>query len=139
MRIVLKRWKIVYIVGGYATLCVIARITDPLPLPVYYAIDFSVWFVYLLVAVRAFRGRTEPVEAPRTWWRTTSRPKAGFWLAALFGLSSLTFLLPKYAASVDGYATGYVLELGIFALFYLNSSIQLVRRGTARDEAKTAE
>ena len=139
MRIVRKRWKFVYIVGGYAALWGIARVTENLPVPIYVGLDYILWFVYIMVAVRSFRGRDEPLEPPRPWWRMTARPAAGFNLGALFVLAAFLFALPQLTASFGGYAIGYALVFGAFALLYFHSSFQLNKRGTAQIEASSAE
>ena len=139
MRIVLKRWKFVYIVGGYAALFLIARIDDFLPSVVSFVADYLLWIVYLLVAVRTFRGANEPVGPPRPWWRMSGRPKAGFWLAALFGLSTSVIVLEPTPTFPLGFLVAEAVQNGVFALFYLNSSIQLVRRGTVSNEASSDE
>ena len=132
MRIVLKRWKFAYLAGGYVALVIIARVTDPLPLPVYYAIDYALFFAYLIFAVRAFRGKDEPIEPPRPWWRLTAKPKAGFWLAAFFAFGATAFVVPDPNTMPRQYEIGHLVQSFVVAVLYLNSSIQLLRRARTR-------
>ena len=137
MRFTRPLTKAAYIIGGYALLVLFTRATHPLAPTVFAVLDFIVFGTYILVGVRSFRGKYEPVLPPRPWWRMTGRPKAGFWLGALLVLGVVSFLLAKYIP-VE-LRVSYIAQELVFGLLYLNSSIQLVRRGTAkREQASSA-
>ncbi|MFE4949221.1 hypothetical protein ACFQ9V_03865 [Leifsonia sp. NPDC056665] len=76
----------------------------------------------LIVAIaRSFRGWDEPVVAPRAWWRLTARPRAGWWLAAMY-------LLAAFVPVDRGWHPELLVE-GVTSLLlglaFLNSSIRL--------------
>jgi drug/metabolite transporter (DMT)-like permease len=77
----------------------------------------------LIVGVRAFRGPSEQVAAPRAWWRMTERPVAGFLLAIFFALAGIGYLVAPFNVPAME-----VLYLGVYALVvvaYVHSSIRL--------------
>jgi hypothetical protein len=125
VRITRPLTKTAYIVGGSVVLFGFGRLTVGLPELARTVLQLALFFPYLIVAVRSFRGRFEPVAPPRPWWRMTGRPKAGFWIAGfeLVGAISTAF----FPEGLE-YWPVYVVDNGVIGLFYLNSSIQLVRR-----------
>jgi hypothetical protein len=96
------------------------------------SISFAVGWTFQIVGVRVFRGHLEPLDPPRSWWRWTGRPKAGFWLGSLNLLGALSFffeMLTRHGPvpSVERVIVGVASSL-IAAFGYLNSSFRLLRR-----------
>jgi hypothetical protein len=85
---------------------------------------------FVVVGVRSFRGEVELVAPPRPWWRWTGRPKAGFWLATLFTANAVLLVAnaTRGGFGLSGYGVFFCVALLVIAGFYLNSSIQLLRR-----------
>ena len=110
----------------------------------YALIGLVVQLGYTFVGVRIFRGYLEPTAPPRLWWRWTGRPKAGFWLGALYAattLSELQEFWPRAGLGVNyALASLNMLESAMVAVGFLNSSFRLrphpelwsQRRGKAR-------
>jgi hypothetical protein len=83
----------------------------------------AVGVALLILGVRAFRGPSEQVAAPRAWWRMTERPVAGFLLAIFFALAGIGYLVAPFNVPAME-----VLYLGMYALVvvaYVHSSIRL--------------
>ena len=88
-----------------------------------------------VVGARIFRGRGEPIEPPRPWWRMTARPtlsrRLGILFAVLAALSVMTLLLRAAGVSAAPGSTGtfetvvVTIETGILAYLYLNSATRL--------------
>jgi hypothetical protein len=95
--------------------------------------------VAVAIGVRTFRGAGEDVAAPRSWWRMSTRPAAGFVLASVFvvGLAldgfaaaqALTPTLPLTLEIVSGVA---------LTALYVQSSVRLVRMGRRARASATA-
>jgi hypothetical protein len=119
--------KVAYVVGAtvVGVFLVLLLVSSPLPDELVAAAYFVAW---VAVGVRVFRGAGEQVEAPRAWWRMTSRPTAGFVLAAVLGLG---VLVPAGAPSS---APQVVAQL-VVGVAYLGSSIALVSRRPRRGGA----
>jgi hypothetical protein len=84
---------------------------------------------YTLIAVRTFRGYLEPAVRPRPWWRWTGRPKAGYWLGALYllaGISAIQNFWPQNGLATAAPLTILSILESVFVAFgYLNSSFRL--------------
>lgn len=127
--------KALYIVVGYA---VIASVLFAIRTWLLNAAEwpYSIILVilnlaYVLIGVRIFRGYLEPLAPARAWWRWTGRPKAGFWLGAIFlwgtiGASAAWWLPTPHPLGV-GVTALNVSVSGLTALGYFNSSIRLLR------------
>lgn len=80
--------KTLYIVVGWAVPAGILLVLRTWLLDqnsiLYASISFVLSLTYTLIGVRTFRGYREPVAPPRPWWRWTGRPRAAFWIAALY-------------------------------------------------------
>ena len=126
LRITQKRWKAVYIVGGYI---VIALITALLPQGTGLAIITLVLdVVWIYGGARIFRGAGELLQVPRPWWRMTARPRAGFAL----GILVFVPLVASYAAlaAAEPFVAAWwllVLENAVWAALYISSSVRLAR------------
>lgn len=83
--------------------------------------------VLVLFCGRTFRGPSEDASAPRSWWRFTERPMAGYILGALFAVQAISYLLQTGGgATVELRALGFV-AAGSIAAAFLNSSVRLTR------------
>ncbi len=73
---------------------------------------------------RVFRGESEDARQPRSWWRMTSKPLAGWILCALFALSAASSVLTIGQSPIVGVS---VAADAVIALGYANSSVRLHR------------
>jgi hypothetical protein len=136
----LPKWRItevwqktLYIVIGYAVVALLFFVLRT------WLFDERSWqyavsgllvnLVFILVAVRIFRGYLEPAAPPRPWWRWSGRPKAGYWLGAfhLFsGIAAIADFWPQHGLTPEVPVTILnILESAIVAFGYLNSSFRL--------------
>jgi hypothetical protein len=115
--------KVGYVVGAVVigVFLVLLLAASPISETVVADIAAAYFVAWVVVGVRVFRGSGEQVEAPRAWWRMTSRPAAGFVLAAFLGLG---VLVPAGAPSS---AVQIVAQL-VVAVAYLASSVVLIAR-----------
>ncbi|WP_448809134.1 hypothetical protein [Agromyces bauzanensis] len=97
----------------------------------------------LLLGARIFRGRGEPVDPPRAWWRMTARPKLSRWLGGIFLVLAISIPIsallgtPADRAAVDIPITIIgTLEFAVLAGLYLNSAIRLRRLPVPPKEPK---
>ncbi|WP_295126236.1 hypothetical protein [uncultured Leifsonia sp.] len=129
LRITSPQTKVVFVVLGYIAALTVA-VVGALLLNVSAGLFAygAVVLVLVLVGARTFRGEAEDVHASRPMWRMTTKPVAGFVIAALFFLQALT--TAASAADAPHYAPLYVLSI-VFSLAlsaaYLNSSLRLRR------------
>jgi TRAP-type uncharacterized transport system fused permease subunit len=130
VRILRKRYKALYIVGGYAFGFATGQAVQILHAPVVASIiGFVISIAFYLIGVRTFRGPDEPLRPPRAWWRATARPTAGYWIGilALFATTSGfigTHLRPDRFSAAHLITAAMLLLVG---LYYLTSSIRLSR------------
>jgi hypothetical protein len=144
--------KVVYVVVGYVAIALFfwalrSWLLDPRGWA-YAAIALIVNLAFTLVGVRAFRGFMEPAEPPRPLWRWTGRPRAGFWLGALYLISALVTIRgfwPDHGRPPEIVMTILnLLESALLGIGYLRSSLTLrpleilwsKRRRDARQELK---
>ena len=134
MRIQRTALKALYVAGGIVLVAIVENyVFSFLPGFVAHILDALAQAAFVLSATRAFRSAGEPVAPPRAWWRATGQPTAGFVLAALFALGTAFTALtePRGAAeNLPGWWLNVVLT-GAIALYYLHSSIRLVREFAA--------
>jgi hypothetical protein len=91
-----------------------------------------------VLGARLFRGRDEPIEPSRAWWRMTSRAPLSWVLGALFAMGAIDAPLAIIrAATGDAPAMARVqptkaadliingVEIAILAFLYLNSAVRL--------------
>jgi len=132
LRIVRTRYKLLYFVAWVGVSLLFARWVWPFLPDVLGAVMAHLIFIALVfVAVRSFRGASEPVEPPRAWWRMTGTVRSSVVLAVLAFLSGGIGLLPfsTHASTPVGFVSGEignVVDLALAAL-YLNSAIRLHR------------
>jgi hypothetical protein len=87
----------------------------------------TVWVIVLYGCSRSFRGPTEDVRSPRSWWRATEKPTAG-WIVGIIQASGTVGSL----SLVDGPAwiMWYSLVLNTaVASWFIQSSVRLRRFG----------
>jgi hypothetical protein len=128
VRILRKRYKALYIFGGYAVIVAInLTVGRQFPVLVGAVLSQVLSIAHYAVGIRTFRGPEERIEPPRAWWRATARPTAGYWIGIAsiivwplnFGTSHPAPFTPEHLV------TGFVnLVVGVY---YLNSSIRLSR------------
>ncbi|MGO4533775.1 hypothetical protein [Leifsonia sp. 2MCAF36] len=116
--------KAILIIAVYA-FAVVVGITVGLSTQLVWGVAASSGIVLLLVLVssRTFRGENEP-DAPRSWWRMTAHPPAGYALACWFGAQAIASVTSATLADGSVGLVGGIVSLTIAAL-YLNSAIRL--------------
>ncbi|ANJ26229.1 hypothetical protein [Agromyces aureus] len=141
-RIVRWEFKVLYIavawIVGYVIVNTLASIGVPVVVAQY--VNLLGGVVAFALAVRIFRGRDEPVAAPRAWWRMTAWPTLSRRLGTLFaGLAALSLLgLVLVLAGVEGISAGIgdwisvVLTYVVLAFLYLNSAVRMKRLGITK-------
>lgn len=137
VRIRKARWRFAYVVVGIALLLTLNGfiLSRVLPGPVDAVIYNLLILVFIFVAVRSFRGRGEPVEPPRAWWRMTSRPTSGLLIAAFLAASVVTYLFSTTARPPgDGFTNAVSTAVNaLLVALYVHSSIRLVIAAPADD------
>jgi hypothetical protein len=132
LRIVKKRWKFGYLVAGFALLSGIDRLIVAIGVPdlLGEVLSSVIPLAFIFGGARCFRGRREPVAPLRAWWRTTSRPTAGFVLAALFFLlvagNVLTSIIRPITITITSASISGSVIFVVLTAAYLNSAIRLV-------------
>jgi hypothetical protein len=130
LRIHKARWRFAYVAVGIVLLItlngyVLLRILPP-------QVDAVVFnlliLAFVFVAVRSFRGRDEPVEPPRAWWRMTARPTAGLLIAAFLAASVVNYLFSTTAKTPgDDFTNDLSTAVNaLLVLAYVQSSIRLI-------------
>ena len=128
LRLVQKRWKAIYIIGGLAVTSALFSFVNRLPFEwVASALTAALQLGWIYYGTRIFRGRNELVVSPRAPWRMTAEPTSGFvlgilWLA-LAAYSILVYFGEQLALAVTG-AIEFLLLTGL----YLRSSMRLLRK-----------
>jgi hypothetical protein len=121
--------KIAYIIVGWWVLPFSLRpvmAIGGIPAPAIVAFEIATSLGVVWLGTRAFRIQGEPVEPARVWWRATGRPRAGFVLGGFFLWGFVVFLTPPEVI-VDPLLPWFAVPLLPIGLFYLHSSIRLVR------------
>ena len=148
LRIVRWELKTLYIVVAWIVGFVIAgllRSANASPIVLEIA-NQATTFVPFALAVRTFRGRDEPVEPDRAWWRMTAWPtlsrRLGILFAALSAMGAAGLVLtaagvPVYeSTTADGselvIAVGGTLQFAVLAYLYLNSAVRMKRLGITK-------
>jgi hypothetical protein len=151
LRIVRWQLKLLYVVGVIVIGWLIAALLRALGATalIVVIVTIPMDIAAFLLGARIFRGRGEPVQPTRAWWRMTARPTLSRRLGILFvvlflvGVVGIIFT----AIGVDGYreSAGGVdlttsvfsaLESALIAYLYLNSAARLKRLGVPPPEPK---
>ena len=116
----------------------LALILKPLDLFVGYLFPLIV-FVLVIVGARIFRGRQEPLQQPRQWWRFTSKPLSGFILgcALTLGLISDVVLIVNERVNSPLHLLSLAVD-GVLVAGYFSSSIRLLAAANDRTKAEPA-
>ena len=126
LRLTQKRWKAVYILGGYVVTALVAGL---LPLGGGAAIITLILDVaWIYGGTRIFRGAGELLQPPRPWWRMTARPRAGFALGILVFVPALVSYIAL--AATEPLVPAWwllMLENAVWAALYISSSVRLSR------------
>ncbi|MEF3403554.1 hypothetical protein [Agromyces sp. CCNWLW203] len=141
-RIVRWELKVLYIVVAWIVGYAIADLLRRLEVApsVISVVDIVVTLASFALAVRVFRGRGEPIDPPRAWWRMTGWRRLSLRLGSLFGALaalSLVCLVGEITGAVTASygVTGWLgltLQYGVLAFFYFNSAAHMARLGIAR-------
>ncbi len=128
---VMNPWHKFGILVGYwlAGALIMRLLLLAMPLAVAEIVLEPIEVVALVALIRSFRGVGEPVAPRRAWWRLTARPRAGWWLAALYLLGVAAFVRGAKLTVTDWM---FAIENMLWAAAFLNSSIRLTiarRRG----------
>ena len=132
LRIVRARFKLLYFVVYVGVGLLFARFVWPfLPDVLGAVLGHLLFIVFVVVAVRSFRGASELVEPSRAWWRMTGTVRSSVVLAVLTFLSGAIGFLPFATQAWTqvrfvSAEIGNVVYLALAAL-YLNSAIRLHR------------
>lgn len=128
LRLVQKRWKAAYIAGCLALQLLIGRLlaVGDVELVTTIVLNLSL-LCWVLLGTRVFRGPEELLLAPRSSWRRTSKPVAGFVLSAFwFGgvVVGIPLLVEGQNPMIWSVGAGTSLVL---AVLYFFSSVRLRR------------
>ncbi|MEO7018132.1 MAG: hypothetical protein ABI067_16590 [Leifsonia sp.] len=139
------RYKWLYVIGFGALNFGLARLAGAVFGPLSAAWVIVSLFLSLaacLAGARMFRGKDEPVDPPRQWWRMTSRPTLARRLGILFLVLAVARVIsalatvfgwfgPSRSESADWTLLSEILDviqLGFLAFLYLNSAVRLKRQ-----------
>ncbi|NYG20708.1 putative signal transduction protein with EAL and GGDEF domain [Agromyces hippuratus] len=143
-RIVRWELKVLYIVVawivGYALADLLRRL-DAAEI-VIGIVSLILDIVAFVIAVRIFRGRGEPIDPPRAWWRMTGWRPLSRRLGVVFGALAAFSLVCVVGESVGAVAAngaafgwlGLTVQSGVLCLLYLNSAAQMTRLGIVKPE-----
>lgn len=139
LRLVLKRWKALYIVGGGAVAFGLGWLLSFVPVEsISNVLATLIFFAWAYGATRIFRGSEELVITPRPWWRMTARPTAGFLLG--IACAALAGDAVVYMVGEPGWLWGTGIAFyAVLAALYLGSSIRLVSERRAASVPKLSE
>ena len=76
---------------------------------------------------RTFRGPSEEPAPPRSWWRLTERPTAGFILGALFAARAISYLTVENRDSSVLLSSACAVT-ALLAAAFVHSSVRLTMR-----------
>jgi hypothetical protein len=119
--------KTISVIGGYAVVLLSGFLIGIVCGPTWGVVATSGLVLALVwTLTRWFRGENESDE-PRSWWRMTARPIAGYVLAGWFLLQAIGTAVAHAPAVAPAAAFGVVVAV-IAAVAYTNSSVRLSRQ-----------
>lgn len=135
MRIRKTGWKVLYLIVGWVAVGTVNQLLTALHVvqPLSEILSVLVFFAFVLLGARSFRGAGEAIDPPRAWWRVTARPTAGF-VIATFTVLFVGFVVAAIVTQPGEHVVTYVgsaISYAIVAVVYLQSSIRLVREPPA--------
>lgn len=137
MRITTEHGKIAYIVAAPIVLLLLQllgmAVVDFFSSGLAVVLAILAQLAFVIVGVRSFRGKGEPVRPPRAWWRMTARPPAGFVLGCLFLLQAAWYAYPEVQGPRA--AAGAAVS-ALIGSAYLAASVALVRHNRHRQEGR---
>lgn len=129
LRLVQKRWKALYIVGGGFVFLLFSLSLQELPESAWALVTLAPHVAWIYFGTRIFRGREELLQPPRPLWRMTARPRAGFILGGLFAVTALYCIPGVVGAPLSLFWWTTIAEYAAFAALYITSSVRLRRGG----------
>ncbi|MFC9560091.1 hypothetical protein [Agromyces sp. NPDC056965] len=145
-RIVRWELKVLYIVVAWIVGYALIDLLDALGAPgvALEIVNTIVNLAAFALAVRIFRGRGEPIDPPRAWWRMTAWPtlsrRLGILCSVLAAMTVLGAILGALGVTALpsgvtlGLGVGTALQFGLLAFLYLNSAVHMARLGIAKPE-----
>ena len=125
----------------FASTLVVRYAGVALDIPPYISDEFASFLIFFAVYVgtRTFRGRGEPIEPSRPWWRMSALPTASFVLSVVFAIRSIFSVWAVVSDLAYGsFDANFVLSCAVDPLLfagYLNSGIRLARVQISEDAA----
>jgi hypothetical protein len=120
--------KTISVIGGYAVVLLSGFLIGIVCGPTWGVVATSGLVLALVwTLTRWFRGENESDE-PRSWWRMTARPIAGYVLAGWFLLQAVGTAVSQAPAVTPAAAFGAVVAM-LAAGAYMHSSVRLSREG----------
>ena len=135
LRIVQTRYKLLYFLGwGALTLLLGTRVYPFLPFLLTETIGNAVFVVAVIVAIRSFRGSSEPLEPERAWWRMTATVRSAVVMASVVLAVTVLGTLSFTIWSRVGLTPERIVDLSLdtieylaLAALYVNSAVRLRR------------
>ena len=128
LRLVQKRWKAIYIVGGLAVTSALFSLVNQFSFEwLTSAITAALQFGWIYYGTRIFRGKNELVVSARESWRMTAGPASGFVLGILSLALAASSVLVNFGEQLALAVTGAI-EFLLLTGLYLRSSMRLLRK-----------
>jgi hypothetical protein len=135
LRIVRTRYKLLYFVVWLAVTYVFSRYIYPHWSEIPRLVSAQVLSTgFTVLAIRSFRGRSEPVAPPRPWWRMTGGVVSGFLLGGLWLVSIPLLILVQLGVWPTPTVAEPPVEFGVntainavLAALFIHSAIRLRR------------
>lgn len=126
--------KALYILGGFALIFLAAFLLKPIGTYSKYAFP-AFLFVLVITGARLFQGHGYEDNQRRPWWRFTSSAPAGWVLAGIFSVVSITDIVGLTSSSQSEPYRFFVFTVDLVLAFgYINSSIRLRRLRLKRND-----
>ncbi|WP_291038125.1 hypothetical protein [Herbiconiux sp.] len=129
-------WKVLYVIAGSVVIGSVNQLIAALHVvqPVSEILSLLLFFAFVLLGARSFRGAGEAIEPPRVWWRMTARPTAGFVIGTVgvifVGFAAMVLVLQPNEHVVTNVVSG--ISYAVVAVVYIHSSIRPMRNPPAQ-------